>query len=75
MPKSAFEELTPESRFQQIAANQAAKFELALVFVNPDDSVQGPHYLGNPFQREPEFGIASVNYKIAELLKRAKGNA
>ncbi|WP_425618993.1 helicase-related protein [Anatilimnocola sp. NA78] len=57
------------------AFNQAAKFELALVFVNPDDSVQGPHYLGNPFQREPEFGIASVNYKIAELLKRAKGNA
>jgi hypothetical protein len=43
--------------------------------VNPDDSVQGPHFLGNPFQREPEFGIASVNYKIAELLKRAKGNA
>ncbi len=57
------------------AFNQAAKFELVLVFVNPDDSIQGPHYLGNPFNREPEFGIASVNYKIAELLKRAKGNS
>ena len=57
------------------AFNQALKFELALVFVNEDDTVQGPHYLGNPFQREPEFGVASVNYKIAELLKRSKGNS
>jgi len=57
------------------AFNQATKFELAIVFVNSDDSVKGPHYLGNPFNREPEFGVASVNYKIAELLKRSKGNS
>ncbi len=58
------------------AAQPAGADEInAWVVVNPDDTVQGPHYLGNPFQREPEFGVASVNYKIAELLKRAKGNA
>lgn len=50
------------------AFNQAAKFELALVFVNPDDTVNGPYYLGNPFNREPEFGVASVNYNIQALL-------
>jgi hypothetical protein len=57
------------------AFNQSSKFELALVFVHENDSVEGPHYLGNPFQREPDFGVASVNYKITELLKRAGGNA
>jgi hypothetical protein len=40
--------------------------------VNPDDSVEGPHYLRNPFQREPDWGAASVNYTLSELLKRAE---
>jgi len=53
------------------AFNQATKFELALVYVNPDDTVNGPHYLGNPFTREPEFGVASVNYDINKLLQSA----
>lgn len=55
------------------AFNQGEKFVLAIVFVNPDDSTEGPHYLLNPFQREPDWGAASVNYLIGELLKRAKG--
>ena len=25
-----------------------------------------------PFQREPDFGVTSVNYNFAELLSRAK---
>ncbi len=53
------------------AFNQGDKFVLAVVFVNPDDSVEGPHYLRNPFQKEPDWGAASVNYDIKELLKRA----
>jgi hypothetical protein len=57
------------------AFNQGEKFVLAIVFVNPDDSTEGPYYLANPFQREPDWGAASVNYNIAELLKRAKGNS
>ena len=53
------------------AINQGDKFMLAIVFVNPDDSTEGPYYLANPFQREPDWGAASVTYNIAELLKRA----
>jgi len=51
------------------AVNQADKFVLAIVFVNPDDSVTGPHYITNPFQREPDWGVASVNYGIPQLLE------
>jgi hypothetical protein len=54
------------------AFNQGDKFLLAIVFVNPDDSVEGPFYLRNPFQKEPDWGAASVNYVIADLLKRAE---
>lgn len=31
-----------------------------------------PHYLRQPFQREPDFGVTSVNYDFAELLARAE---
>ncbi len=30
------------------------------------------HYLRQPFQREPDFGVTSVNYGFAELLARAR---
>ena len=30
------------------------------------------HYLRQPFQREPDFGVTSVNYEMAELIKRAE---
>ena len=29
------------------------------------------HYLRRPFQREPDFGVTSVNYDFGELLARA----
>jgi hypothetical protein len=50
------------------AVNQADKFLLAIVFVNPDDSLDGPHYVTNPFKREPEHGVASINYSLKHLL-------
>jgi hypothetical protein len=52
------------------AVDQGEKFHLAVVFVNPDDSVEGPLYLRNPFQKEPDWGAASVNYDLQELLRR-----
>ncbi|APW60531.1 helicase-related protein [Paludisphaera borealis] len=55
------------------AFNQGEKFVLAIVFVNPDDTSDGPHYLANPFRREPDWGAASVNYSIRDLLKQGKG--
>jgi hypothetical protein len=30
------------------------------------------HYIRQPFQREPDFGVTSVNYDFAELLLRAE---
>jgi hypothetical protein len=29
------------------------------------------HYLRRPFQREPDFGVTSVNYDFAELIARS----
>ena len=51
--------------------NQADKFILAIVIVD-GDNYEGPHYIRNPFQREPDFGVASVNYSLAELLAAAQ---
>jgi len=55
--------------------NQADKFILAIVFVNPDDSVDGPHYIPNPFRKEPDWGAASVNYSIEQLLSLGRQNS
>lgn len=30
------------------------------------------HYVLRPFQREPDFGVTSVNYDFADLLARAE---
>jgi hypothetical protein len=50
------------------AFNQGDKFVLAIVLVGEDDSVDGPYYLRNPFDREPGWGVSSVNYELARLL-------
>ena len=36
-----------------------------------EDGEHRVHYLRQPFQREPDFGVTSVNYDFAELLARA----
>jgi len=51
--------------------NKPDDFILAIVEFMPDDSHQ-VHYLRQPFQREPDFGVTSVNYSFAELLTRAE---
>lgn len=43
---------------------------LAMVEFGADGS-EAVHYLRRPFQREPDFGVTSVNYNFAELLRRA----
>jgi hypothetical protein len=52
------------------ALNQKSKFILAVVLVDGDD-VEGPFYILNPFDKEPDFGEESRNYQLANLLKRA----
>jgi len=52
------------------ALNQADKFLLAIVLVGENDAVDGPHYLRNPFETEPGWGVSSVNYDLKALLER-----
>jgi hypothetical protein len=52
------------------ALNQADKFVLAIVLVGEDNQIDGPHYLTNPFDSEPGWGVSSVNFDLQELLKR-----
>lgn len=54
------------------AFNQGAKFVLAIVLVNEDDSTIGPYYIRRPFDQEPGWGVASINYNLGELLKKAE---
>lgn len=51
--------------------NQKEKFLLAIVLVDESGNFEGPHYLRNPFQQEPDFGVASINYDLQDLLSRA----
>jgi hypothetical protein len=51
--------------------NKPDDFILAIVEFTGEDTHQS-HYLRQPFQREPDFGVTSVNYDFAELLARAE---
>ena len=51
--------------------NKPEDFILAIVEFKGDDS-HGVHYIRQPFGREPDFGAASMNYFLSELLARAE---
>lgn len=51
--------------------NKPDDFILAIVEYTSDENHR-VHYLSHPFQREPDFGVTSVNYDFAELLSRAE---
>ena len=53
--------------------NKPEDFILAIVEFLDDVGHRGHrvHYLREPFKREPDFGVTSVNYDFAELLARA----
>ncbi|MBW0295957.1 RNA helicase [Shewanella xiamenensis] len=53
------------------ALNQGHKFLLGIVLVAANGDTQGPHYVRNPFTKEPDFGVASINYDLADLLAKA----
>ncbi len=51
--------------------HEPEQFILAIVeFMG--DVTHRVHYVRRPFQREPDFGAASVNYYFADLLQRAE---
>jgi hypothetical protein len=51
------------------ALNKPEDFILALAEVDGDEAT--PRYVRRPFQREPDFGVTSVNYDLPELLSRS----
>ena len=51
--------------------NKPEDFILAIVEFLGNDSHR-VHYIRQPFQREPDFGVTSVNYDFSELLLRAE---
>ncbi len=51
--------------------NKPDDFILAIVEFLPDETHR-VHYVRRPFQREPDFGVTSVNYDFAELMARAE---
>lgn len=50
--------------------NKPDDFILVIVEFLPGDAHR-VHYLPRPFQREPDFGVTSVNYDFGDLLARA----
>lgn len=50
--------------------NKPDDFILAIVEFM-DENEHRVHYLRNPFRREPDFGVTSVNYDFSELLARS----
>jgi hypothetical protein len=51
--------------------NKPDDFILAIVEFLGDEEHR-VHYVREPFTREPDFGVTSVNYNLAELLARAE---
>src|SRR5262249_5283303 len=50
--------------------NKPDDFILAIVEFREDDT-HDVYYLRQPFHREPDFGVTSINYDFAGLLARA----
>ena len=46
--------------------------DFILAIVEFDGAKHRVHYIHRPFQREPDFGVTSVNYDFPELLARAE---
>lgn len=51
--------------------NQADKFILAIVLIDGDQH-EGPYYVKNPFTREPDWAVTSINLDLHELLTRTE---
>jgi superfamily II DNA or RNA helicase len=52
------------------AFNKPDAYILAVVLID-DGKADAPVYLSRPFTQEPEFGVAAVTFKLADLLSKA----
>jgi hypothetical protein len=53
------------------ALNKPDDFILAIVEI-ADGKAGTPRYVRQPFTREPDFAVSSINYKLADLLERSE---
>jgi hypothetical protein len=60
------------SRIYVINAEKSNTEDFILAIVLVDGDTVTPWYIRRPFQREPDFGVTSVNYNVEELLARAE---
>jgi hypothetical protein len=72
-----------KGRIAGAAAMTVTKNEILYSLNKPDDYILAIvefldevnhkiHYIREPFQREPDFGVTSINYDFAELLAQGK---
>ncbi|MBK8903497.1 MAG: DUF3883 domain-containing protein [Anaerolineaceae bacterium] len=54
-----------------VALNQPEQFILALVEIE-NGQAKSPRYVCQPFSKEPDFGVTSVNYHLNELLSASQ---
>lgn len=56
------------------AFNQAEKFRLAIVLVGEKNKIEGPYYIKDPFDTEPGWEVASINFDLKKLLSNAEAS-
>ena len=54
-----------------VALNQPEQFILALVEVE-EGQAKPPRYVHQPFHKEPDFGVTSVNYNFQDILAQSQ---
>ena len=47
-------------------------FLFRAVVIVDGDQFDGLYYIRHPFTQEPDFGVASINYALDELLEKAE---
>lgn len=53
------------------ALNQSDKFILAIVLVDGEE-FEGPYYIRQPFNQEPDWAVSSINLDLKQLLERVQ---
>ena len=72
------QEITSTGRLIEVSlprgsSNTTAALEMiSLPIINDIDSPEGPYYIRRPFEREPGWGVSSINYNLSDLLQKAE---
>ncbi|MFZ0928390.1 MAG: SNF2-related protein [Syntrophobacteraceae bacterium] len=66
------DKLSRNEDVQQKLQAPDCRWDVLAIVEFPGGDSHTVHYVRQPFQREPDFGVTSVNYDFAELLVRAE---